>query len=82
MGFFFSAGGENPVHVVLLACLIVEKSKPLKQLVVCSKTVWREENADSNTRSGEQLHDVAVMLTIWESKGPWAVVLYNLSAGC
>jgi len=30
----FLIGEENPTHVVMLACLIAEKSKPTKQLVV------------------------------------------------
>lgn len=73
---------ENPVHVVLLACLIVENIKTHEAVASGSKILRREENAGSNTRSREQLCDMAVMLTMWESKGPWAVELYNLDAGC
>lgn len=47
-----------------------------------SNTAWREEGADSNTRSEEQFCDLAVMLKNWESERLWAVVLYNLNAHC
>lgn len=31
---------------------------------------------------GVENSNLAAMLKIWESKGPWAVMLYNLNAGC
>lgn len=45
-------GGGNPIHVVLLVCLRVEHSNPVKQLVVVVKLVTIEGNADSNPESG------------------------------
>lgn len=77
IGNLFGEGG-NPIHVVLLVCLRVENSNPVEQLVVVVRLVRIEGNAHSNPRSGKQLCALAVMLKIWGSEGPRAVVFIVL----
>lgn len=79
IGSLFGGGG-NPIHIVLLVCLRVENSNPVKQLVVVVRLVRIEGNADSNPRNGKQFCALAGMLKIWGSEGRQAVV-FTVSMG-